>query len=236
MPMPLPMSSLVMVRVRPCVVSFLHRALSFGNERCGSAAPTRLLLALALLLLLLLVLGPHASQCRLLANFIHSCCASRLCRSSNAAQLRLGQNFSVLSSQLSSQSQFSLRSVSVSAQSQSQFSLRLSSVCVSVQSQSQSQFSLCLSAVPSSVLRSVLSSVHSVSSVSASVESQVLSSQSQSQSQFQSQFDSQPHLLSLTVPSKKQRQSSAYSEQTIKETKTKNSNSKIKTKTKTNAE
>lgn len=119
-------------RVRPCVVSFLHRALSFGYERCDSAAPTRLLLGLAslpLLLLALLVLGPHASQCRLLANFIHSCCASRLCRSSNAAQLRLGQKFSVLSSQFSSQSQFSLRSVSVSVAA---LCRSLSSVCVSV--------------------------------------------------------------------------------------------------------
>lgn len=147
--MPLPMSSRVMVRVRPCVVSFLHRALSFGNERCGSAAPTRLLLALAsLLLLLVLVLGPHASQCRLLANFIHSCCASRLCRSSNAAQLRLGQNFSVLSLVLSHSS--------VSAQSQSALSRSLSSVCVSVQSVCQFSLSRSHSRSLSSVSVSVL--------------------------------------------------------------------------------
>lgn len=145
--MPLPMSSRVMVRVRPCVVSFLHRALSFGNERCGSAAPTRLLLALASLLLLL-VLGPHASQCRLLANFIHSCCASRLCRSSNAAQLRLGQNFSVLSLVLSHSS--------VSAQSQSALSRSLSSVCVSVQSVCQFSLSRSHSRSLSSVSVSVL--------------------------------------------------------------------------------
>lgn len=144
--MPLPMSSRVMVRVRPCVVSFLHRALSFGNERCGSAAPTRLLLALASLLLL--VLGPHASQCRLLANFIHSCCASRLCRSSNAAQLRLGQNFSVLSLVLSHSS--------VSAQSQSALSRSLSSVCVSVQSVCQFSLSRSHSRSLSSVSVSVL--------------------------------------------------------------------------------